>query len=135
VVLVNSDLADTLGVVVLPSIFFGPNILGALLVLLRLLPKPCSTAVGDPGVAPSARRSAALGEAAQTDPGGPIALGLALHRLGELAIQPLPRPTCYGAGVAPESVPFVLDLENSTWYAGTTGRAEGGPRFDPSDEP
>src|SRR3954463_8117354 len=66
VILVNSDLADKLGVVVLPSIPFGPSVLGALRVFLRLLPEPRKTAAGNPGAPPSAWRFAEVRQAAQT---------------------------------------------------------------------
>src|SRR3954467_4684631 len=102
VVLVNSDLADNLGVAVLPSIAFGPALLGALRVLLRLLPESHGTATGNPGAPPSARGSAALRPTAETDPGGSTPVGWALRRVEPLAIPSLPRPSLHRHRLAPE---------------------------------
>src|SRR3954451_19320287 len=118
VVLVNSDLVDTLGVVVLPSIPSGSLLLGALHVFFRLLPEPHGTAAGNPGAAASSRRSAAFGEAAQAHPGRSRLVGLAVRGLEGLAVPSLPGPTCHGDRLAPERLSSLLDRENSTGPAG-----------------
>jgi hypothetical protein len=135
VVLVNSDLADNLGVAVLPSIAFGPDLLGALRVLLRLLPEPCSAAVGSSRSASSIKCSAPLRQASETDPGGSAPVGLALRSLGGLAVQYLPRPTRDGDRLAPEGLSSLLGREDSVGKTGKARRAEGDPRFDSDHEP
>ena len=81
VVLVNSDLADILGVVVLSSIPLGPSLVRALRVLFRLISEPCGVAMGNPGLAPSARGSAALCQTAEAHSGGSTPVGLAVRGL------------------------------------------------------
>jgi hypothetical protein len=135
VVLVNSDLADRLGVVVFPSISFESPLLGALRVLLRLLPKPCRPAAGNPRAPPSTRGSAALGEAAETDPGGSTSVGLVVHSLARVAVRPLLRATRDGPRLASERLSPVLNRANPTGHARPAGPAEGGPRFDSYHEP
>src|SRR3954464_11176182 len=93
VVLVNSDLADTLGVVVLSSISFRPSLLGALRLSFRLLPEPRDAAVGNPGAPPSTRHSAALRQTAQAHHGRSTLVGWAVRLVERLAVQSLPRPT------------------------------------------
>ncbi len=135
VVLVNSDLADTLGIVGLPSILFRPSLLGALRVFLRLLPEPCRPAAGNPGAPPSTRRSAALGEATEAHPGGSTPVGRALRRVEPLAVQSLPRPSLHRHRLAPEGLSSLLDVEGSVGKTGKARRAAGDPRFDSDLEP
>jgi hypothetical protein len=135
VILVNSDVIDRLGVVVLLSLPCRPPLLGALRLSFRLLPEPCGVATGNPRSLPSDRGSAALRETAETDPGGSTPMGLVMRGLEWLAVQCLPRPTRDSHRLAPQRVSLVLDLENSTWQARATGRAAGDPRLDSDDEP
>jgi hypothetical protein len=87
VVLVNSDVIDNLGFGVLPSVPFRPPLFGALRLSFRFVPEPRGTAAGDPGAAPSSRRSAALGEAAQTHSSGSLPLGWAVCSVEGLALH------------------------------------------------
>ena len=68
-VLVNSELTDNLEVVDLPAIPFRPSLLSVLCFSFGIFPEPRGVAGGNPGTAPSARRSTALGEAAETHSG------------------------------------------------------------------
>src|SRR4051794_19391264 len=134
-VLGNSNLIDKVRVGVLPSTPFRPSLLSALRVCFCLLPEPRGASTGNPGAAPSARRSAALGEAAPAHSGGSLPLGWAVRRVEGLAIQCLPRQAIDGHWLAPEGLPFILDRENSMWQARAPRRAPGDPRFDSDHEP
>ena len=134
-VLVNSDLVDTLGVVVLPSISYGPSRLGSLHLCFRRFPDPRGTAAGNPGAAPSARRSAALREEAPTHSGGSLLMGWVVRRVERLAVQSLPGPSLHRYRLAPEGLSPLLDRESSIGKAGKARRAAGDPRFDSDAEP
>src|SRR4051794_9270419 len=135
VVLVNFDLVDTLGVVDLPSIPFGPSLFGALRLSFRFVPEPCGAAAGNPGPAPSTRCSAALGQTAQTHPGRSTPVGLAVRPVERLAVQCLSRPTGDGERLASEGLSPLLDREDSRGKARKARGTEGNPRFDSQDEP
>src|SRR4051812_39115315 len=75
VVLVNCDLADTLGFAILPSIPDCPSLLGVPCFFCCLVPEPHGAAAGNPGAASSGRRSAALGQAAQAHSGRSLSVG------------------------------------------------------------
>ena len=81
VVLANSDLIDTLGVVILPSIPLRALIVRALGSYFRFLPEPCGASARDPRPASPTRRSATLCQATETDFRGSILVGLAVRHL------------------------------------------------------
>src|SRR5215469_1850152 len=80
-VLANSDLIDTLGVVILPSIPLRALIVRALGSYFRFLPEPCGASARDPRPASPTRRSATLCQATETDFRGSILVGLAVRHL------------------------------------------------------
>lgn len=82
-----------------------------------------------------ARRPAALGEAAETDPAGSSPLGLAIRDLGGLALRPCHRQTGDCDRLASERFPTFLDVEDPTRPDRAAGRAHGGPRTDSHHEP
>jgi hypothetical protein len=108
VVLVNSNPIDKLEIVGLPSIPFRPCILGALRLCFCLLPEPRRPTAGGPRTPPSDRGSAALGEAAEIDPGGSTPVGWAVRGLEGLAVPCLLRATCDRHRLAPPRLSLVL---------------------------
>jgi hypothetical protein len=83
--------------------------------------------MGNPGAPPSTRRSAALGEAAETDPGGSTPVGMALRRQEQLAVRSLPRQSLHHYRLALEGLSSILDLESSMGKTGKARRVEGEP--------
>src|SRR6516225_4427622 len=123
VVLANSDLIDKLGVVVFPSILLRSPIVRFFDRTFRLLSEPGGASARDPRPSPSSRRSATLGQATQTDPGGSVLVGLAERSLERLAIQRLYHQSLDRDRLAPARLSPVLDLEGPTREAGAAGRA------------
>src|SRR5260370_28902368 len=111
VVLANSDQIDKLGVAPPPSIPWRASFVGSLGRCFRFLSQPCGASARDPRSPPSTRRSPALRQATQIDPGGSLAVGLAVRRLERLAVQRLYRQGRDRHRLAPERLSFVLGLE------------------------
>src|SRR5258705_11109284 len=115
VVLANSDQIDKLGVAVPSSIPWRASFVGSLGSCFRFLSQPCGASARDPRAPPSTRRSPALRQTTQIDPGGSLAVGLAVRRLERLAVQRLYRQSRDRRRLAPERLSFVLGLEGPTW--------------------
>ena len=113
-VLANSDLIDKLGVVLFPSILLRAPIVRSLDLTFRLLSEPGGASARDPRPSPSTRRSAALCQATQTDPGGSVPVGLAERSLERLAIQRLDHQSLDRDRLAPARLSPVLGLEGAT---------------------
>src|SRR5215471_10630277 len=110
----NSDLIDKLGVAVLPSIPIWAPVVRSLDCVFRFLPESDRAATRDPRAPPSTRCPAALCQAAETNPGGSITLGLAVRRLERLAIQCLYGQSLHRHRLAPGRLSSVLGLEDPT---------------------
>jgi hypothetical protein len=115
VVLANSDLIDKLGVAVFPSIPTWAPVVRSLDRVSRFLPESGHAATQDPRAPPSTRRPTALREATETNADGSITLGLAMRRLGRLAIQHLHRQSVDRHRLASERLSSVLGVEDPTW--------------------
>src|SRR5215831_1905284 len=111
-VLANSDLIDKLGVAVLPSIPIWSPVVRSLGRVSRFLPESGHAATRDPRAPPSTRRPTALREATETNADGSITLGLAMRRLGRLAIQHLHRQSVDRHRLASERLSSVLGVED-----------------------
>ena len=111
VVLAKPDPIDNMGVAVYTSIPVGAFIVRSFGRCFRFLPEPGVASAGSP---PSTRRSAAVRQTTQTDAGGSLAVGLAMCRLEQLAIQRLYRQSRDRDRLAPERLSLVLGLEGPT---------------------
>ena len=80
-VLVNAEILINLGFVILSSTPVRAYTFGTVCDSFGILPKPGGAPGRDPRPSPPTRRSAALGEAAETDPGASIPVDLDLCRL------------------------------------------------------
>ena len=114
VVLAKSDLIDKLEVVLFHSIPLRTPLVRSFDRTFRLVSEPCGAPARDPRAPPSTRRSSPFRQATETDPGGSIALGLAMRRLERLAIQRLHRQGFDCHRLASERLSPVLGLEDPT---------------------
>jgi len=114
VVLAKPDLIDNLGVALHPSIPVRTFIVRPFGRCFRFLPEPGGAAARDPRAPPSTRRSPAVRQTPQTDPGGSMAVGLPMCRLERLAVQRLYRQSRDCDRLAPERLSFILGLEGPT---------------------
>lgn len=98
-------------------------------------PQPRSPAHGGSRPPSSADRSAAVGQASQTDSSRPVAMGDTGRILAGLAISTGDRPTGDGHLMAPERVSPVLDVEVASGTSGASGRFGRNAPTDSHDEP
>src|SRR5262252_4223917 len=84
--LVKSDQIDKLGVAAHQSFAFWTRSNGAIRLPQRLVSDSCRPSIGDPRLAPSDRRAAALCQTPQAERRRPLSLGLAVLGLDRLGI-------------------------------------------------
>ncbi|MBV9224950.1 MAG: hypothetical protein JOY85_13015 [Acidobacteriaceae bacterium] len=123
-----------LGFVILSSTPTRAYTFGTVRDSLGILPNPGGAPGRDSRPSPPTRRSAALGEAAETDPGGSTPVDLDLCRLEGMAVPRLSGPSGDRDGLAPERLPSFLEREGSAGPAGQAERSSGDSRMDPHHE-
>ena len=121
---VKSDQIDKVEVVAHRSIAARSLIHCAHRLTCRLVPQPCRAPAGDSHATPPNRSPATIRETAEADACGLTLMGMALQGLAGLGIRSLHYESLRRSRLASQGLSLVLDLENSTWKARATVRAE-----------
>jgi hypothetical protein len=135
VVPVNCDQVDKLGVAAHRSFFAWTRSKGFARLPYRLVSEQYRASARDSSAAPPDRRSPTLRQAPKTDPGGSTPVGLALCRVGRLAIRVVDPEGLHRPGLASQGLSTLLDLEDSPRQSGTAVGAKASSRIDSYDEP